>query len=296
MTESRLERSESYWRGTFSAMASPCEVLIDTDVHAHAAAALDAARAEAWRIERAFSRYRNDNLIHAINNANGRPVVVDEELAGLIDFADTCYHLSEGRFDITSGGLRQVWRFDGRSSAPTPSQVEDALSLVGWGAARWSPPHLTLPVGMEIDLGGIGKEYAVDTAAARAREAAAEASVVVNFGGDLRATGVRRDGRAWQVGIERPGLEHEALLSVDIRSGGVATSGDARRYVMHNGRRLSHILDPRTGWPVKEAPRSVTVVADRCLDAGIMSTLAMLHGADAESFLDAQEVRYWCVR
>ena len=145
---------------------------------------------------------------------------------------------------------------------------------------------------MEVDLGGIGKEYAVDRCTDLARSAA-NVPAMINFGGDLAVTSppVTRD--AWRVGIEGPNVDAAERL-VDLRQGALATSGDARRFLIRDGVRYSHILDPRSGWPVPDAPASITVAADTCTQAGMMSTLAMLRGADAEDFLAAQELLYWC--
>jgi thiamine biosynthesis lipoprotein len=149
-----------------------------------------------------------------------------------------------------------------------------------------------MPAGMEIDFGGIGKEYAVDRAAARIAAAIPD-PFLVNFGGDLYASGPRRGGRAWGVGLDDPDRTGEAAIErIDLPRGGLATSGDARRFVVHRGRRLGHILDPRTGWPVEGAPRSVTVVAATCVEAGTLSTLACLEGAHAAAFLEQQGVPY----
>ena len=290
-----LERLEDHFLGRFQAMASPCEVLVDTDDDRAAHAALEAARAEAQRIEHKFSRYRADNIVHAINHAAGRPVHVDEETAGLLDYAATCHEISGGRFDITSGVLRRVWTFDGREHVPEPAAIAAALALVGWTRVRWRDRMLTLPEGMEIDLGGLGKEYAVDRAAARVA-AATNAAFLVNFGGDLCASGPRRGGRPWLVGVEdplAPGSGHVGRL--ELSRGALATSGDARRYVLVHGRRLGHILDPRTGWPVEGAPRSVTVMAPTCIEAGTLATLAILRGPDAMRFLEEQAVPHWVV-
>ena len=160
-----LDRVEDYFAGRFEAMASPCTVLVDGDDRDEAAALVEIAAAEALRIERKFSRYRTDNLIHEINHAAGRPVEVDEETAHLIDYAVTCWEMSEGLFDITSGVLRRIWKFDGGSRVPGPREIEECLERVGWGRVAWKDRTLSMPAGMEIDLGGIGKEYAVDRAA-----------------------------------------------------------------------------------------------------------------------------------
>jgi len=250
------------------------------------------AEAEALRVERTFSRYRTGNVIHRINHARGRPVEVDEETAHLIDYAVTCHEMSDGMFDITSGVLRRVWKFDGGDRVPSEAAVREALQQVGWGRVTWENRTLTMPAGMEIDLGGIGKEYAVDRAAALIAAAIPD-PFLVNFGGDLFASGPRRGNRAWGVGLDDPERTGEAALyRIDLPRGGLATSGDARRFVTWQGRRLGHILNPKTGWPVEKAPRSVTVVAATCVEAGTLSTLAYLQGPRAGEFLAEQGVQY----
>ena len=287
-----LERVEDHYLGRFTAMASPCEVLVDTDDRDEAEAARAIARAEALRIETAFSRYRSDNIVHRINHAQGAPVEVDEETARLIDYAAECWAGSDGRFDITSGVLRRVWRFDGGDQVPDEAALREVLALVGWQRVSWRPPVLTMPAGMEIDLGGLGKEYAVDRAAARVA-AYTPRAFLVNFGGDLVASGPRRGKRDWVVGVDDPERTgRAALYRVDLTRGALATSGDARRFVRWQGRRLGHILDPRTGWPVEGAPRSVTVLAATCLEAGTLATLASLQGPGAEAFLREQGVEF----
>ena len=137
-------------------------MLLDTTDQVLASEVCAVASREAWRIEDSYSRYRDDNQIYKINNAKGATVDVDEELALLINFAHTCWLLSDGAFDITSGVLRKVWRFDGRSKIPAQADIEKVLSLVGWGRVNWDGERFSMPADMEIDLGGIGKEYAVD--------------------------------------------------------------------------------------------------------------------------------------
>jgi thiamine biosynthesis lipoprotein len=275
-------------------MASPCEVHVPGADHETAERVFEAVVTETRRIEHKFSRYRPDNVVHRINTAQGEPMAVDEETAGLLNYADRLFDLSGGRFDITSGALRKVWRFDGSDRVPRASDVREVLRRVGWKRARWEPPVLTLEPGMEIDLGGIGKEYAVDRAGALARTIWPRG--LLNFGGDLMAFGAGIDSNAWTVGVE--GLTATGLPATRIRLmvGALATSGDARRYLLKNGKRYGHILDPRTGWPVEHAPRSVTVAAPTCTHAGMLATFAMLHGADAETFLEDEGVDYWCLR
>jgi FAD:protein FMN transferase len=291
-TSKALRRVEDYHVGSFDAMGGPCEVLLDTEQAGPAGRLLEIARTEALRVESKFSRYRPDNIVAAINRSGGRPIPVDEETALLIEYAVACYEMSDGMFDITSGVLRRVWRFDGGDHVPTEGEVAEVLHHVGWHRVEWKDSILTMPEGMEIDLGGIGKEYAVDRASSRIA-AETDLPFLVNFGGDIFARGPRRDGRPWVIGIDDPDRTGEALLyRVDLSDGGLATSGDARRYVMHRGRRLGHILNPRTGWPVENAPRAVTVLATTCIEAGSLSTLAFLQGPGAQAFLEEQGVQF----
>ncbi|MET0657511.1 MAG: FAD:protein FMN transferase [Steroidobacteraceae bacterium] len=272
-------------------MACPCEVLVEIVPEAVARRIVDTAATCAWRIEDKFSRYRDNNVVYDINHANGSAVCVDEETANLLDLAATLTRLSEGRFDITSGVLRRAWVFDGGDRIPTRQQIEELIPLIGWEKVSWQRPMLCLLPDMQIDFGGIGKEYAADLAAQEADRVAAGVSCLVNLGGDIAIRNPRRDGSPWRIGIESNplGMTREML---SVYRGGVATSGDSRRYVLKDGRRYSHVLDARSGYPVSNAPSSVTVLADTCTQAGCYTTLAMLHGAGAEDFLKGAGVPY----
>lgn len=277
------------------AMASPCEVLLQVDSESDAEQLASFALQESRRIEQKFSRYREDNIVHAINTGNGRPIPIDEETGRMLHYAGQCYDLSGGRFDITSGILRRAWRFDGGEFSPDQRQIDALLENVGWNKVELMPESIRLRPGMEIDLGGIGKEYAADRVADQLFEQS-EASLMVNFGGDIRAIAVDAASLPWIIGIEDPHRDGGVVGSLEVANGAAATSGDARRFCVVGGRRLGHILNPRSGWPAAEAPRSVTVIADFCTEAGFLATLAILNGADAESFLSAQGVVFHCVR
>ena len=168
------------------------------------------------------------------------------------------------------------------------------LEQVGWERVDWNGSSITMPPGMEIDFGGIGKEYAVDRAAGLVRDRT-DRGCLVNFGGDLAMTAAPAGRDAWQVGVDS-GVGLPSGTVIALGAGALATSGDARRFVERNGVRYGHIIDPRSGWPVEGAPTSVTVAADTCVQAGMLSTMAMLEGREAEAFLDAEGVRYWCKR
>jgi len=287
-------RGENLLAVKFSAMASPCEVLLPSMSH-HAALAIGTVAAqEAWRIEKKYSRYRDDSITAWIHENRGTPIEVDEETASLIDFAKRCFELSEGLFDITSGVLRRAWTFDGSDRIPEAAAIERLLPMVGFEKLQWQSPYLLLPAGMELDFGGIGKEYAVDRAY-RLLAARDRTPFLVNFGGDLRANRPPSHG-PWQVGVERPDTDREPTMLLDLEYGALATSGDSRRYVLKDGIRYGHILHPSTGWPVLGAPRSVTVAASSCTEAGLLATMALLQGDHAQAFLDEQGVRYWLLK
>jgi thiamine biosynthesis lipoprotein len=275
-------------------MGSPCEVLLETDDRTSANHAAEVVAHEAWRIEDKFSRYLDGSVVQRINRSGGEAVTVDDETARLLNFAQTLYELSDCRFDITSGTLREVWTFDGSDRVPTREAVEAVLDRVGWHRVSWNAPLLEMPAGMEIDLGGIGKEYAVDRCA-EALRSRYDVPALVNFGGDLAVTGPPQRRDAWRVAVEGDAPDRADRL-IDLRQGALATSGDARRFLLRGGIRYGHILDPATGWPIPDAPRTVTVAADSCTQAGMLSTLAMLQGRGAEDFLDDQGLRYWSRR
>lgn len=252
------------------------------------------AFSETRRIESTYSRYRDDNIIYKINNSDGDPVEVDEEMARILDYAAQCHELSEGMFDITSGILRKAWRFEGKDYHPDRKLIKSLLDRVGWDKVEWDSKKIKMLPGMQVDLGGIGKEYAVDRVAELLFEEAG-CTLMVNFGGDIRGMTNESEPVPWIIGIEDPNKSETAVGEIRLSNGGVATSGDLHRYCMVKGKRLGHILNPKTGWPVTDAPRSVTVMGNYSVEAGFLSTLAILQGSEAKSFLDSLEVPCHCI-
>jgi thiamine biosynthesis lipoprotein len=275
-------------------MGSPCELLVEPSTEESLTRLANIVANEAWRIEDKFSRYLNGNIIDRINSAEGAPISVDAETAQLFDFAASLHGLSEGLFDITSGILREVWNFDSGDAIPSQEAIQNLLPKIGWQLVDWRPPVLKLAAGMQLDLGGIGKEYAVDRAIQLLRDDG-PSQCLVNFGGDLAVTGPTGSGRPWKVGID-PGKAGHGEILLALRQGALATSGDVHRYLESDGVRYSHVLNPKTGWPIASAPASITVAADTCIQAGMLSTLAMLKGAEADAFLLAQTERHWIRR
>ncbi len=276
-------------------MASACELQLWGESEGQVRTAADAAIADIRRIEAKYSRYRPDSVTSAINRrAGGAPVPIDTETAALLDYADVCHRLSGGAFDLTSGVLRRAWDFRATSSRlPDPAALDELRALVDWSAVRRDATSIQLPrAGMEIDFGGIGKEYAAD----RGATCCAERGILhglVNLGGDVRLIGAQPAGAPWQVGIRAPRAEGVASI-VGLTAGALATSGDYERYVEIDGRRYCHLLDARSGWPVSTWA-SITVLAPLCVAAGSCATIAMLLGEHGIDFLRAQGMPFLAI-
>lgn len=284
---------------SFFAMASPCEVLIECDDEYLAKHIGDIVANEAWRIQDKYSRYDPNSVCSRLNKQAGYVCDIDQETYNLLAFADQCYQMSDGLFDITSGVLRNAWQFDGSDNVPLASDIAKLMPLIGWQHVEFSPnaikSQIRMAKGMEIDLGGLGKEYAVDRALQLAM-LASDCPMLINFGGDLAVSKVKNNKHAWQVGIEHPSFSADKTVIVSIKSGAIATSGDANRFLLKNGQRYSHILNVKTGWPVENPPNAITVAAPQCIQAGFLATLALLQGENAEHFLAQQEIKHWAIR
>jgi thiamine biosynthesis lipoprotein len=278
----------------FTAMASPCSIKVAAADAASAGKAAQAAIDEVHRIESKYSRYIAGSVVGTINAAAGRsPVAVDEETAALLQFAETLYDQSDGLFDITSGVLRQAWDFK-RGVRPTLKQLGEVLPLVGWDKVEFAGGSIRLPIlGMELDFGGFGKEYAADRAGATLQNHGVT-HALINLGGDVRAIGPQPGGEPWLIGIAHPRRDREVIAQIPLASGGLATSGDYERYFELDGRRYCHILNPRTGQPVSYW-QSISVVGALAVSAGSLSTIAMLQGAQALPFLGNQGVAYLAI-
>ncbi len=280
-------KSLSYYRYAFKAMGSPCDIQLFADTHAKAKKVADAVIADVNRLEALYSRYRSDSFLSVINRvaAAGGSITVDDETAGLLNYAATCYDQSDGLFDITSGILRRAWRFD-LGKLPDQEQIQELLDKVGWHKLRWAPPVLEFPnPGMEIDFGGVVKEYAVDRAAALCWEAGIRHGVV-NLGGDIKIIGPRADGSPWRVGIRHPRNKEAVMQTILLREGALASSGDYERCIIVNDVRYGHVLNPKTGWPVRYLA-AVSVVGDFCVVAGSASTIAMLKEDKGPAWLES---------
>lgn len=283
------------FRYPFRAMGSPCELRLYAQTRADADVAAAASRAEIERLEQKYSRYRDDSITSRINRSAGDAagIDVDAETAGLLDYAAQAYTQSEGRFDITSGVLRQVWDFKA-GQLPQQAQIDAVLPRIGWDKLHWQKPHLVLPLaGMELDFGGYVKEYTAD-AVVNVCRGVGIAHGLVELGGDITLIGPHPDGASWRVGVRDPRLPEQAVAMIELQGGAIASSGNYERYMDIGGVRYCHILDPRSGWPV-QGMAAVSVIAPQCLVAGTASTIAMLMGDDTQAWLNELGLAYLCV-
>jgi thiamine biosynthesis lipoprotein len=281
-------------RTVFEAMASRCEVRLAAPDLRTAQRLMRQAIDEVRRIETKYSRYRPDSIVSRINAAAGKAAVTcDRETMDLLGYAGALFGASGGLFDITSGVLRRAWDFR-RPKVPRADALEPLLALVGWHKVQCEAEAVLLrQTGMEIDFGGFGKEYAADRAAAVLADAGVRHGYV-NLGGDMRFLGPQMDGRPWSIGIQDPRDPEGVVATIPVSQGALATSGDYERYFELDGRRYCHILDPRSGMPVRYW-RSVSVLAPLSIAAGSCSTIAMLKQQDGIHFLNASDMRYLAV-
>jgi FAD:protein FMN transferase len=278
---------------SFVAMASPCELRIYAPDTPTANRVAGEVFADIRRIESKYTRYSDESFTAQLNRtaAQGGSIKVDDETAELLNYASACHAASDGLFDITSGVLRRAWTFEAGSAVPDEHKLAQLLKCVGWNKLKWDKPQLSFGVvGMELDFGGIGKEYAADRAASICKRNRIEHGLV-NLGGDIRIIGPHPDNRPWDVVIQHPRAPKESLATLQLLRGAVATSGDYARCFEVEGKRYSHLLDPTTGWPL-EGLASVSTVADQCLVAGSFSTIAMLKGERGPDWLNESGVTH----
>jgi len=292
------ETKGSMIMGHFRAMANPCLIIVEhQDLFKYndlIEKTMFQMASEVWRIEQKYSRYLEDSILSQINNAKGSRVHIDSETYQLLNVADILFQESRGMFDISSGVFRKIWTFDQQQNIPTQVEIDSVLKHVGWDLIKLDEESLKLKKGMQIDFGGIGKEYAADRCAALAPESLGK-SVLVNLGGDVVAKGPRNNSINWDIGIESK-LGREVWKNVPLGGGAIATSGDVYKSIIHNGKRYSHIINALTGYPTLDAPSTISVAAPNCIEAGMLSTLAMLKGVSAESFLEEQGRPFWIQR
>lgn len=278
----------------FKAMGSACEVVLASHSQNEAESMAKLAIDEVLRIERKYSRYTTDSIIAKINQQAGRVALqCDDETWALFQFASQLFDKSDGLFDITSGVLRQAWDFK-KPEVPTSQKLEALLPLVGWQNVVLQDQSIALPLaGMEVDLGGFGKEYAADRAVQVLKEKGVTHGYV-NLAGDMRFLGPKPTGEPWMIGIQDPRVRDQVVATLPVTQGGLATSGDYERYFELNGQRYCHVLNPKTGMPVSYW-RSVSVTSPATVVSGCTTTMVMLKEADGLAFLQATGFDFFAI-
>jgi thiamine biosynthesis lipoprotein len=267
----------------WGALGTRCEVQYISRSDGEARAFEHEAMGWVAGFEAKYSRFRPDSLLSRINAAAGRDwVAIDAEMEQFLDLSGSLFQLSQGVLDATALPLLRLWDYRLPSPRiPTATEIAAAKNLVGWQKVQRAPGRVRLPeTGMALDFGGWGKEYAVDIVAQIARRHGL-ANVLVDFGHDLGAVGTAPGKPGWHIGLEDPSHPGEACWSsIAARDCGVASSGDYVRGFTLNGKRYGHIVDPRTGWPVANGCKQVTVVAKTCLQAGVLATAVFILGPE----------------
>ncbi len=255
----------------------------------------------AWvaAFEAKYSRFRPDSLVSRINAAAGRDwVEIDAEMEQFLEVCHSLHFMTQGLLDVTALPLMRLWDYKAAvPRVPAPAEIAAARRLVGWARVERTPGRVRLPeVGMALDFGGWGKEYAVDRVAGIAREHQITCALV-DFGHDIHTIGAAPGKPGWHIGLEdpaRPGVACWGSLALANRS--VASSGDYLRGFTVDGICYGHIIDPRTGYPVAHGARQVTVIAPTCLQAGALSTTAfIMNPADGIKFIQESMGAEGCI-
>lgn len=244
--------------------------------------AANAAFLEMTRLADMMSRYRSDSMLNAINLAAGlQPVNISSELMQVLKMAKALAVASQGAFDSTVGTLKN-WNFDAaHPSIATPQQIAEQLPLIGSHALvldeRRSTAYLTKR-GMRLDLGGIAKLPILQAGMKKLLELGVS-NAMLNGGGDVLVQG-QLNNRNWRIGLRDPRQPEKLLGTISLNKGFVASSGDYERFLIQDGKRLHHILDPKTGYPT-QGPRGVTLVSESLEKINGLGTAIMVNGAQA---------------
>jgi thiamine biosynthesis lipoprotein len=241
----------------------------------------DVGRRRIDELEARWSRFRDDSELTRLARHHGVPVVVSPDTFLLVERAVAAWHATDGRFDPTVLDALVACGYDRTfEDVGATTRRHPARPAPGCASIRLDPVvrAVTVPPGVRLDPGGIGKGLAADLAV-DALLAAGARGALVEIGGDVRVSGEPPDGAAWQVAVEEPAHVDHELARVELRDGGVATSGTTWRRWTCDGEQVHHLVDPRTGAPSTSDLVSATVVADTASSAEVLATAAFLAGA-----------------
>jgi thiamine biosynthesis lipoprotein len=277
----RREEPDYWIRVHRRAMACRFEITLASQ-DAWAVPAARAALNEVDRLEEELSVFRETSAISRINReASDTPVPVSPELLSLLADCGALHRRTAGAFDITSTPLSRCWGFLHREGClPSPAAIDEARARVGFDGVRLDALQCTVGFdrrGLELNLGAIGKGYALDRIAVGLRAAGVTDALLSAGQSSLLAIGGRD--RGWHVEITSPRDGGIRLAHVWLRDAALGTSGAGEQFVIADGRRYGHVIDPRTGWPASGVV-SASVIAPRAADADALSTAFLIDGAD----------------
>jgi thiamine biosynthesis lipoprotein len=265
---------------TEAIMGTRISVELRADDPVKGSAAIDAVMAEMHRIDELMSHYKPESQLSQINeHAADAPVQVDRELFDLLKLSLHFSEITDGAFDITYAGVGHLYDYR-RHIRPTEEQIQAALPTINWRNLILDPDKLTVKFampGMRIDVGGIGKGYAVDRCIA-ILQSRGFSHALVSAGGDSRIIG-DRDGRPWVVGIRHPDDPNKIVTRLPLVDTAMSTSGDYYRFFDENGVRYHHIIDPHTGHPASRV-RSATILGPTATETDGLSKTAFIIGAE----------------
>jgi len=230
-------------------------------------------------LEGQISSWQTDSDTSRVNAAAGQlPVPVGPELYELLTISMRCARRTDGAFDMTGGPLYELWR-DAREqqTLPSPEAIQSILQHIGYQKVELSDGSVHLATaGMKLGFGSVGKGFAADLVANQLRDNGFT-NFIIDAGGDLVVSG-QRGTAPWSVGIRHPRTQ-ELLATTELTDSAIATSGDYEQYLVADGRRFGHIIDPRNGWPV-ESVASVIVITAKGADADALATGLFVLGPD----------------
>ena len=244
---------------------------------------IDLAVAEITRIEKLISSWDPNSQTSEINrNAGIKAVKVDRELFDLIDRSLGISKLTDGAFDISYASMDKIWKFDGSmTKMPTEDEIKSSVSKIGYKNILLDKENSTVflvNIGMKIGFGAIGKGYAADKAKKLLMLKGVVAGII-NASGDMNTWGKQTNGEPWKVAITNPLDKNKAFALLPITNGAVVTSGNYEKFVVFNGVRYSHIIDPRTGYPATGII-SATVFAPKAEMADALATSIFVMGKE----------------
>lgn len=260
---------------------------------------IDAAIAEISRIEKLLTTFNDDSQTNQINeNAGIKPVKVDKEVFDLIQRSFRISSLTDGAFDITYGSIdKRFWNFDKEmTSLPDAETAKETVRLINYKNVILDAENQTVFLkekGMRIGFGGIGKGYAAESAKRLLMQNGVK-SGIVNAAGDLTTWGNQPNQKPWTISIADPENKHESFSSLSISGLAVATSGSYEKYAIIDGKKYSHTIDPKTGFPVSGI-KSVTIICPNAELADAMATPITVLGVDAGLSLINQMQQIACI-